>query len=323
MYIIQPIAIEPALAEYDTFLVTAPSAPLEVVPGQLFQVAPVYSNVPEDDYAAWASGTQYAIGDTVMQGHRNWEALTASTGIDPLTDTTAPPAWLDLGPTNRWAMFDESLGTRTERAGSIEVVAMTGKPVDAIALFGVSAGSIRVRAIDPFAGIIFDETFYPVDTSGIADWHAYFFADLPVREDIVITDIGATAFATVEVELTNSGGAVGVGALVMGRLIQLGDTAYGTSVGITDYSRKERDDFGGWVVVERAYSKRVDFDVEIPFGRVSAVQRLLAQYRARPIVWIGEASIEATVVYGYFRDFEIVLSNPALCAATISVEGLT
>ena len=61
------------------------------------------STAPENDYAAWGSGTAYAVGARVIltSTHRRYEALAASTGVNPASD---PTKWLDIGPTNRWAL---------------------------------------------------------------------------------------------------------------------------------------------------------------------------------------------------------------------------
>ena len=63
------------------------------------------STAPETDYPAWSSVTAYAVGTRVILAttHRRYEALATSTNVSPSTD---PTKWLDLGPTNRWAMFD-------------------------------------------------------------------------------------------------------------------------------------------------------------------------------------------------------------------------
>ncbi|HFL2185791.1 TPA: hypothetical protein ACG3DQ_000770 [Pseudomonas putida] len=102
----------------------------------------------------------------------------------------------------------------------------------------------------------------------------------------------------------------------------LGEALYGTSVGITDYSRKERDTFGNMGIVERGYSKRADFDVIVQTSTVSQVQRLLSKYRAKPLVWIGEASFQSTILYGYYKEFNLVISGPTVSDCSISVEGL-
>ena len=79
------------------------------------------STVPENDHPAWSAGTAYVTGNRVILAstHRRYEALAASTGVNPATD---PTKWLDLGPTNRWAMFDARVGTASTRAASLQAV---------------------------------------------------------------------------------------------------------------------------------------------------------------------------------------------------------
>jgi len=59
------------------------------------------SNVAENDYTAWSSGTSYSIGDKVMvvgTTHKNYESKTNSNlGNDPTTDDGTN--WIDLGAT--------------------------------------------------------------------------------------------------------------------------------------------------------------------------------------------------------------------------------
>lgn len=121
----------------------------------------------------------------------------------------------------------------------------------------------------------------------------------------------------------NADDTAAVGELVIGRQVELGVALYGTGVGIIDYSRKSTDEFGVITVVKRDYSKRCEFDVAVDTELVGYVQRTFAGIRARPVVWIGDESQEATLVYGYYRDFSISISTPSFSDATITVEGLT
>ncbi|WP_414903488.1 hypothetical protein ACMT1E_05335 [Sphingomonas flavalba] len=100
------------------------------------------STIPENDHPAWATGTAYVTGNRVIltSTHRRYEALTASTGVNPTSD---PTKWLDLGPTNRWAMFDDRVGTAATRTGSLEVVLAPGA-IDAVALIDTDAESATV-----------------------------------------------------------------------------------------------------------------------------------------------------------------------------------
>lgn len=321
MRIIEPVGITPGMATFEPFQVAPDAEPLVVQVGQAFQVASLITNVPENDYPLWVSSKAYVVSDRVMLGHNNYEALVAHTNSSP-TVVTDPPTWLDLGPTNRWRMFDDKVGTVTTNPESISLSISPGRAVDALAFFGLDAGSIYVRVTDPYQGIVFESQVSPVSTDGINDWYDYFFSPVELNEDFALLDIPVGSYGSVDIVIAKPGGVAKVGALILGKMAVLGETLYGSSVGITDYSRKERDDFGNFIVVERGYSKRAEFDLIVQTSRVSAVQRTLTKYRAKPLVWIGEASYQSTILYGYYRDFNVVISGPTASDCSISVEGL-
>jgi len=280
------------------------------------------SNVPETDYAAWSAATAYAVGDKVLYNHRNYEALAAHTGANPETDASDPPKWLDLGANNRWRMFDDKVGSLTEQTGSIAVELQPGAVINSVALFNLLGRSATVTLTDPSEGIVYQRTVSLVD-AGVSNWYEWFFSPVGRQTDFVLLDLPAYGGASLSVTVENNTETAACGHLVMGRQADIGVALYGTSVGITDYSRKEVDPFGNAMVVERAFSKRAEFDVAVDTPRVSVVQRLLAAIRSRPVVWIGAQGYESTVLFGYYRDFQISISGPTVSDATITVEGLT
>jgi hypothetical protein len=280
------------------------------------------SNVPETDYAAWSAATAYAVGDKAMYNHRNYEALVAHTGANPETDTSDPPKWLDLGANNRWRMFDDRVGSLTEQTGSIAVELQPGAVINSVALFNLLGRSATVTLTDPVDGIVYQRTVSLVD-AGVSDWYEWFFLPIGRQTDFVLLDLPAYGTAVLSVTIDNASDTAAVGHLVMGRQAELGVAVYGSGVGITDYSRKETDAFGNSMIVERAYSKRAEFDVVLETGQVSRVQRLLAGIRTQPVVWIGAEGYESTFLFGYYRDFQISISGPSVSDASITVEGLT
>jgi len=291
--------------------------PVEITPAILTS-----SNVPETDYAAWSAATAYAVGDEVMYNHRNYEALVAHTGANPETDTSDPPKWLDLGANNRWRMFDDKVGSLTEQTGSIAVDLQPGAVINSVALFNLLGRSATVTLTDPSEGIVYQRTVSLVD-AGVSDWYEWFFAPIGRQRDFVLLDLPAYGTATLSVTIDNASDTAAVGHLVMGRQAELGVAVYGSGVGITDYSRKETDDFGNSIVVERSFSKRAEFDVVVETPQIGRVQRLLASIRAQPVVWIGAEGYESTFLFGYYRDFQISISGPSVSDASITVEGLT
>ena len=291
--------------------------PVDVTPAILTS-----SNVPEDDFTAWDAATAYAVGDKVMYNHRNYEALVAHTGANPETDASDPPKWLDLGANNRWRMFDDKVGSLTEQPGSIAVELQPGAVINSVALFNLLGRSLSVTLTDSTEGVVYQRDLSLVD-AGVGDWYEWFFAPIGRQSDAVLTDLPAYGGASLSVTVENGTETAACGHLVMGRQADIGVALYGTSVGITDYSRKETDAFGNALVVGRAFSKRAEFDVAVDTPRVSSVQRLLAAIRSRPVVWIGAQGYESTVLFGYYRDFSISISGPSVSDATITVEGLT
>lgn len=291
--------------------------PVEITPAILTS-----SNVPETDYAAWSAATAYAVGAKVTYNHRNYEALVASTGANPETDTSDPPKWLDLGATNRWRMFDDKVGSLTEQTGSIAVELQPGTVINSVALFNLLGRSATVTLTDPVDGIVYQRTVSLVD-AGVTDWYEWYFAPIGRQTDFVLLDLPAYGTATLSVTVDNASDTAACGHLVMGRQADIGVALYGSGVGITDYSRKEADAFGNSMVVERSFSKRAEFDVMVETAQIGRVQRLLAAIRAQPVVWIGAEGYESTVLFGYYRDFSISISGPSVSDATITVEGLT
>lgn len=290
--------------------------PLDMTEGKLLS-----SSVPENDRPAWVSTTDYAVGAEVTRGHRIWEALIANKGVDPLTQSVVSPTWLDTGATNRWRMFDDKVGSVTEAQQSITVTIRPGEVVNSLGMFNLLARSVTVGMVDPIDGSVYSRKVEMVNT-GVEDWYDYFLTPFERSTDFVITEVPSYGTADLQITIENPGAQVLVGHIALGTLFDLGVAQYGTSVGITDYSRKERDEFGEPIIVERAFSKRAEFDVAVETKRVSRLQRVLASIRAKPVVWIGERSIEATVLFGFFKDFNISISGPEYSDATITVEGL-
>lgn len=322
MKILIPVDITPDRLELQPFQVLPGPDPLVVQPGQQFQVPSLSTNVPEDDHPEWAPGT-YGQGERVIYQHRIYEVLAEETTDSPAEGLLkSPPTWLDVGPTNRWAMFDDKIGTATRHPESIELALYLQEGVDSLAFFGVDASEVHIRVIDPYRGITYNSINSPSARDAVQDWYGYFFDPIEIREDFIVSRIGSTRLSAIWITLKKPGGIAKVGALVMGKPADLGVAVYGTSVGIIDFSRKERDAFGNYNVVERGFSKRAEYDVAIPTESVARVQRTLAKNRAKPLVWIGEDSYESTIVYGYYRSFDISLSGPSVSDATITVEGL-
>lgn len=281
------------------------------------------SNITEDDYAEWASGTAYTTGDRVMvlSTHRIYEAVTSSTGQTPVGDDGT--YWLDIGATRRWKAFDRLISDPVTKAGDITYSLVPNTLADALAFFGLNASSIRVKCTDPVEGVIYDVTREIIDKSVVFDGFSYAFEPIPYQTQEIFNAVPVYTGVTVDITVT-SDGTTKLGQIVLGRDQVLGETMTGTGIGIEDFSRKDRDAFGNAILVERAFAQIVDFQFAFPTDGARRVNGVLARLRATPAVYyVGdETSQFGTTIYGFYRDFSIPLTT-SVSFATLEVEGLT
>jgi len=287
----------------------------------------VSSNVAENDYAEWAVGTTYATGNKVivLSNHSVYESLVDSnTGNNPVTDDGTN--WLRLGATNRWKAFDQKIGDRVTNTTSIQyVLSDPDSNITAIAIFGLDGISANVTVTDDDEGEVYNETISLIDNRNIVDWYTYFFEEQVQRQEAQFLNVPPYLGSDVQVTVTaNTGETAELGQLVLGFLSDIGLTTYGTAISIEDFSRKETDAFGNFIVVERAFAQLADFDVRFPTANARKIQRTLAQFRATPIVYIGSDDVSyGTTIYGFYRRFDLTLETPSLSFGAIEVEGLT
>lgn len=281
------------------------------------------SNIPENEYPMWVCGTSYVAKAKVIYQHKIYEAILAnSSTTTPDVDQTN---WLSLGATNRWRMFDNTITSVSGQTGGIQFSLTPYQTVTAISFLNVNASSVRVVMTDPTVGVVYDETKNLRGDNAVTDYFSYFFAPL-----VSLTNISTLSFldlpvyptATITVYIESGASYVEVGEVTYGVLSTIGRTNYGTSIGITSYSRKVTDEFGTTTVVKRKNSKYADFDVDIDTNRLGFVQKLMSDIDSVPCLYIGNEEFEELIVYGFYNDFKATISFPTHSKCTLKVEGL-
>lgn len=295
-----------------------------VVPETVSPANLTASNIAEDEAPEWYVGTTYNTDDLVIYQNRIYKAqedgLIGTTPADGVEEV--PPTWLDQGATNRYKMFDGKLAQGSAKDDSIALTIQSSRVVDALAFFNLSGVSLTVVVTDLEGAELYNRTVPLTSGETILNLYDYYFNSYGELADVVLVDLPAVQGVTIDITITNTGSIARCGELVIGRQKLIGDTQYGASVSIKDYSRKDTDEFGNPIIVQREYAKVGDFDVILPSGDVSAVQRFLAGIRATPTVFIGGAGYEATYIYGFYKGFELVISGPLYSDCAINVEGL-
>ena len=281
------------------------------------------TSVAENDHAAWSRGTTYARGDRVIltSTHKIYESLQAgNTNKNPASERLW---WVEVSPTNRWKLFDLSNTTQTvvDAADYYEIT--PGQAINALALINISGIlTVRVRLTDPRFGLVYDKTadltFVPSESS----WYAWFFEPRTEQNQFVVEDIPSYPNATLRIDVTSSGTAY-IGAVIFGSVRSIGlGVRQGVRLGIQDYSRKERDQFGNFLIVERAFAKRARWGIILTHREIDAFQARMAAIRAKPAVFIGSDRMDSTIIYGFYRDFSVVISSPRHAECSLEIEGL-
>lgn len=305
-----------------------------IVPSEINDTTLTSTDVPETDYSDWATATSYGVGDqrqiTTPNVHSVYECVQAhisdstnkpTEDVDPITGIGT--YWVRLSATNPWAMFTNQISDRTEQATAINVTITPGGVVNGIALYNLEGTEVTIEMDDPTDGIVYDETINLQDNSSINTWYEYYFNPIESRSDIAKLDLPPYSTADINVTISAPSGTAACGLLVLGYQRTLGIAENGSGVGILDYNRKETDEFGNTYILERGFSKIASYDVHVQTNKITYIQSLLASLRGTPITWIGAEEYGATIVHGYYRDFDLVYRDVNSSPATIEVEGLT
>jgi len=282
------------------------------------------SDVPIDDYPQWGVAGNYDEGARVIDGIEAYESLVSGNN-DTIEDGLAasPPTWLRLGFVNRWRMFRDGRDSKTRQDGGIATTVTPGQVVNGLALLGLEGLEVTVTMTDPVEGVVY-QRMESITDIGVGNWYDWYFMPYDVREDFVFTDLPPYSGAAIDVAITTADPAdtSAVGRFVMGMVRDLGITVYGTSVRTQDFSVRERDGFGNLRIVNRRKIPLADYRVSIDTRRVDGVKRELDQIANDETVFIGnEDMVRSTIVFGFYRDFDITISNYAISDATLEVEG--
>lgn len=293
-----------------------------VPPVEIAPAAMISNNVPETDNALWLVGTAYKVGDKVMLNHRNYEALVAHTGRNPETDTVSPPAWLDIGPTNRWKMFNKRAGntwtpgTFTSNPESIDLTVRPGKRINSIGLIGVRAASMQIQMIVG-GSVVYDQTFSMSLKAG-GSWYRYYFGEFKSKDNVARFDLPPFNNADIRVIALAPGGTARIGMMIIGMAKTIGVAVHGTSLSTESYSSVKEDDFGNVTIVPRGKRRTIDFDIVLSSDQVSSTLRTLEPLSDTVALYVGSEGLDYTIIAGRFE--RLAMGLPMYGRANYSLE---
>lgn len=257
------------------------------------------SNIPEDDHAEWDSGTAYALGDRVIStvSHRIYESMQAGNlNNDPVSDDGS--WWLDLRATNRWSAFDNRRSNTASRADEITFSIVPTQDCDAISLFGLTAGTVRIEVFDG-ASSIYDETFVMSDTGHVASIYTYLFGGIVYSTQKVLNGFPGYIGHTIDITISAPGATAKVGHIVLGRNHLIGGVMDGAEISHVSHSRKDFDQFGDEILVKRGSTRKLTVPLRVPTLQAPRVMAIVAEVDGLVTAFYGTLDENSSAASNY------------------------
>lgn len=284
----------------------------------------------------WSSSYNggYSTGDVVYKSAELYESLTSSNTSDPATSSTGTGAtWLHLGKTNPWRMFDDFVNTQTI-GPSVDVgvdseitFIIEQNTIEHLAFFELDARYITVRLLDAVDTVLSEETYdLYAHVEDVIDWYEYFFGnDTLPRQATIIQLPWVTYEERIKVVITQTSAPAKCGNFSMGRGYFLGSTQWQPEVSILDYSKKDTDSFGRTYLNQGNYSTLIRARLVLDNELFDSTKFYLERNRGTALVWNfneEDTSWDGLLIYGFYRDFRMILDSPGGSICILDVQGL-
>lgn len=284
----------------------------------ILAAVPVWTEIGS---ALWTTGT-YVPGQKVLRTTTNriYLCLVSTSAAPSMTPETLSTGgiiyWLDVGPSNKWAMFDYLRNSATKAKDSLTVRLTMGTRFNALALVGMKG--VRVAQVKVGTAATIDDTpayntirtFTERTTLTLYD---YFFDPITTAPSAVFFDLPIGSSYIIEITLT--GANMECGGVVVGYAEDIGTIQRGASNDVTNFSSVTRDAFGNASMVQRRNVPKTSQQLFLPAEMVNSVRRIRDSLNAKPAVWVGLEDLpgqfyfESLLIVGFYKTFKISIDN--------------
>lgn len=315
MLIVPPVSIGAARILSSTAVI---SKYLEYVPGTTYVQAIITNDDP----------LEYANSDTAVVTYlnRDYESLKPdNVGHQP---DISSEWWLDIGASNRVAMFDYDENLPTTSESPFETVILPGQRIDTVSLFGVDASVLKLDVLDPSGTeVIYDGEEIKTSSRNTTRAYEYAFGRFETKTSFIFKNLPPASGARIRLTLTKVGGNPSIETMCVGMGVFIGMLQLGAENDIIDFSTVTRTARGK---VKLNPGKTVPLNrmpVIIKSDVVSKLKKLRSDYSARPLVFVGIEDMEsdyfdAFFFLGLFKRMPIVAEYQRDALVSIEAEGL-
>jgi hypothetical protein len=275
-------------------------------------------------YSVYDVAHTYGLGDTVIDvvNHMVYESQVAGNTGQPLTTGTA---WRKVGPTNKFASFDQLRNTQSvapvdivqsitlaERASSIAVIGLDGRTVTITqTVSGVEKYSVTVN----------------LSKRKSMSWGQYYYGAFSSRTSVQFFDLPRYRNATITVTVSKPTGQRGVGGIIVGNAVYIGEAQYEAKSDHLNFSPIERDPFGNLEMTPRRSVPKVDLAIWFDKKYTAQILEVRDQLNGRPAIWSGLDDFtldyfEPLFVYGPHKEFSLNLKDFSYGVISLQVEEM-
>lgn len=298
-----------------------------VIPKEIDDVNVVSSTIAEPDTGEvlWNATTNYALGAVVIRTttHKKYENVLA--GVDAGLPENTPTRWLEVGVTNKWAMFDTLRNTQSIGGGSVEVVMQMDKRIDSLGLLSVEANEVDVEVKS--AGDVVYTANRKLTYRNVSSWYEYYFSEFLYRKNTLLTDIPPYSNLNIKITFT-SVEPVKVGAISVGSKDYLGKMLYGATSDELNFSRIDREITGEAILLPRKSVPKINVSLLTEKYLVNKVRDVRRNLNAVPAIWSGlddkqdNDLFDTLLIFGVYKKFIIDVSIPSHIGIDLEVEEL-
>lgn len=301
---------------------------MKVIPPITITDAMLTSSTVAEPYSgetAWNAATSYTVGAQVIRTttHRIYQNLIA--GVDATAPESAPTRWEDVGPTNRWAMFDTYRNTASTAATSMTVVLTPGRRIDSIALMGLVGETVSISMTS--GGPVVYTASANLILRDTTSWSGYFYGSFTYAGSVVKFDVPPYSNGIITITVSRASGNVSMGAVVLGQSVDLGQIQSQARSDTLNFSEISREFDGSAVLIPRRTVPKTDQQLQTTPDRVEALRSVRTALNAVPAVWSGlddksyNPNFEALLILGVYKEFSITL-EPMVTNVSLSLEEI-
>lgn len=280
---------------------------------------------PASGETEWNAATAYTLGQEAIRAtlHKKYRRKVAgATATAPESDATN---WLEIGSTDRWAQFDQKIGSRTTvPSGNITTVLELGS-IEGLALLDLRGASVTATLKQtPGGAVAWTRTQY-LDATPVQSVYDWMYGEYRQLHNTIWTDLpGQFPFGELTVTVTGHASGAAIGALVAGRVHGIGLTEYGAGSGLLNWGKVVDDGFGNRTWEEGGYANRVTLPLVIENSDMTRVKRVLTTIRSTPSVYVASCMTEYDSLncYGVYRDLYITIPHYGFVTCNLEIDGL-